>query len=206
MKEYNWNTEEIRLADTDRLRLLGDQPELGLVIDLDQVFTAHGAVSEEQRQQLMTMIQELPKGGEFTPASWDLEIPGVDYIDSILFNPEFDGLPMSDEEKARFEKLWGRLQDQARQVQVEIFMRAERRKVEIINTPDGSTIKSLMKKLSDDGEYVVVSAFSDTLGYIKGALDGYRVKNLRRPSDRQWDQPKLRRGNGHNKLKRRGKK
>lgn len=206
MKEYNWNTEEIRLADTDRQRPLGDQPELGFVIDLDQVFAAHGAVSEEQRQQLMTMIQELPKGGEFTPASWDLEIPGIDDIDSILFNPEFDGLPMSDEEKARFEKLWVRLQDQARQVQVELLMRAERRKVAIVDTPDWSTIKSLMKKLSDDKEYVVVSTFSNTVGYIKEALNGYRVQNLRRSPDRDWDQPKLRRGKGHNKLKRKGKK
>lgn len=131
MKDCNCNSEEILLTDTERLRLLCDLPETGLVIDF---------------------------------------------------------------------------LDQVRSVQVEPVMLAEKRKVAIVGSPDGSTIKSLMKKLADDKEYVVVSIFSDTVGYIKEALNGYRVENLRRHLDRGWDQPKLRRGKGHNKLKRKGKK
>lgn len=256
--EADYETREIGFFPDDSFSQLlarnRTQRELGLVFDMDQVYAAHGAVSEEQRQRVRDAIEILPprpdmhlsgedpdeqqrpmkayawvhdeividndktypehmkacseamrerlhklvgKDAEFFVNECQVKLAGVDDVDFVLCDyPDSRSFP-SEEDQSRLEEAWERLREAVQKPQ----------RIAITGCPSGAGIRGLMEKLCDDKDYRVVVDFSDVvMGDAWKAICPSEAELKIFKPNREWDQPKLRRGKGHNKFKRKGKK
>lgn len=255
--EADYETREIGFFPDDSFsKLLARnriQRELGLVFDMDQVYAAHGAVSEEQRQRVRDAIGNLPlrpdmhlsgedpdeqqrpmqayawvhdeifidndktypehmkacseairerldklvgKDAEFFVNECQVKLAGVDDVDTILFDyPAFRN-SSSEEDQTRLKEAWERLREAVQKPQ----------RIAITGCPSGAGIRGLMEKLCDDKDYRVVDFSDVVMGDAWKAVEPTEAELKIFKPNREWDQPKLRRGKGHNKFKRKGKK
>lgn len=231
---------------TKRIKELSEKRHARLILDMDQVYSAHGAVTEEERAALHDKVLNLPRpdlhiSGEdpdpygravkayswapdeirleilsektkevreqlealvidgFEPLSCYLAIKGdkdLGFPDLVLFDyPDSRSFP-SEEDQARLDDTWEQLRQAAQKPQ----------RIAITGCPSGEGVRGVMEKLGVEKDYYIVDVLSSCMGDTwKAVLPSEAELRIFKPN-REWDQPKLRRGKGHNKFKRKGKK
>lgn len=202
LDEQDWTTRDLGFFPDPFLDKLGEIskacPNADVILDMEQIYVTHGAKTDSQKGKLDKLVSELPSTVSFIESTDEAEDnrelgASMDHAKVSALDIDVDGV-LSETQSPWWDFVMNTDLGETRPLLTEEMRENLNKLVE------GKKIA-----IFGPGCFAMGGIYSSAMigeSWQKEAM----VETVRPPHIRHWDEPKLRRGKGHNKLKRKGKK